>query len=99
MTGSIVLKSWHEVLALTSVTWNCDKTGLCTAAGAKSLLVKRGSRQVSEVSNDSDHEYITIHRACCASGEQLPPFIIYKGKKHVSQVDGWWSSRTTLQHQ
>ena len=60
--------------------WNCDETGLCTAAGAKSLLVKRGSRQVSEVSSGSDHEYITIHCAGCASGEQLPPFILYKGK-------------------
>jgi len=26
--------------------WNCDDTGLCTAAGAKSLLVKRGSKRV-----------------------------------------------------
>ena len=26
--------------------WNCDETGLCTAAGAKTLLVKRGSKRV-----------------------------------------------------
>ena len=80
--------------------WNCDETGLCTAAGAKSLLVKRGSRQVSEVSSGSDHEYITIHCAGCASGEQLPPFILYKGKNMpVSQVDGGWSSRSIIRHQ
>ena len=60
--------------------WNCDETGLCTAAGAKSLLVKRGTKQVSEVSSGSDREYITIHCAGCASGEPLPPFILYKGK-------------------
>lgn len=60
--------------------WKCDETGLCTAAGSKTLLVKRGSRQVSEVSSGSDHEYITIHCAGCASGEPLPPFILYKGK-------------------
>ena len=35
---------------------------------------------MSEVSSGSDHEYLTIHCAGCASGEQLPPFILYKGK-------------------
>ena len=60
--------------------WNCDETGFCTAASAKTLLVRRGTKQVSEVSNGSDHEYITVHTACCASGEWLPPFILYKGK-------------------
>ena len=47
MAGLIMLKSWHEVFSLdfsdpatAQRLWNCDKTGLCTAAGAKSLLVK-----------------------------------------------------------
>ena len=41
---------------------------------------RQAREQASEVSSGSDHEYITIHCAGCASGEPLPPFILYKGK-------------------
>ena len=40
--------------------WNCDETGLCTGETAKSVIARRGVRQVSEVSSGSDHEHITV---------------------------------------
>ena len=60
--------------------WNCDETGLSTTVSSKFLLVRRGSKQVSEVSSGSGREYITVLTAGSASGELLPPFILYKGK-------------------
>ena len=65
--------------------WNCDETGLCTAVSAKSLLVRRGTKQVNAVSSGSDYEYITVQTACSASGVWLPPFILYKGKNLYQQ--------------
>ena len=33
-----------------------------------------------EVGGGSGREYTTVHVACSANGERLPPFILYKGK-------------------
>ena len=60
--------------------WNCDETGFCTSSSATKLIVKRGAKQVHEVGGGSGHEYITVQCCGSASGERLPPFILYKGK-------------------
>jgi hypothetical protein len=70
----------HLLVSEENRIWNCDETGLSTTVSSKSLLVQRGSKQVNEVSSGSGHEYITVLTAGCASGEILPPFILYKGK-------------------
>ena len=59
---------------------NSDETGLCTAASAKQIIVKKGTKQVSDVYSGSDREYITVHCAGSATGDLLPPFILYKDK-------------------
>ena len=60
--------------------WNCDKTVFCTSPAAIKLLAQRGSRTVHEIGGNSGHQYITVLCGGCASGERLPPFILYKGK-------------------
>jgi len=77
---------WLQWSATTPHLGNCDETGLYTAAGAKSLLVKWGSKEVSEVSGGSDRVYFTIHCAGCASEETLPPLTLHKGKNMYH----WW---------
>ena len=60
--------------------WNCDETAFCTAVSAQKILCKRGSRDVHETGGGSGREHITVHCCCSASGERLPPYILYKGK-------------------
>ena len=60
--------------------WNCDETAFCTSPVATKLLARRGSRVVHEIGGDSGHQYVTVHCCGSASGERLPPFILYKGK-------------------
>ena len=60
--------------------WNCDETAFCTSATSRKLLCKRGAKALHEVGSGSGREHITVHVSCSASGECLPPFILYKGK-------------------
>ena len=66
--------------SVASRLWNCDETAFCTSPAAIKLLAQRGSRTVHEIGGDSGHQYITVLCGGCASGERLPPFILYKGK-------------------
>ena len=59
--------------------WNCDESAFCTTAASQSLLVRRGAKLVSEVSAGSGREYFTVQCVGSATGELLPPFILYKG--------------------
>ena len=40
--------------------WNCDETGFCTAIATKSVLAKRGSKNIHETLGGSGREYITV---------------------------------------
>ena len=60
--------------------WNCDETAFSMSATSSKLLCKKGVRTLHEVGGGSGREYTTVHVCCCASGEKLPPFILYKGK-------------------
>ena len=60
--------------------WNCDETAFCTSPVSTTILARRGSRAVHEVGGGSGRQYFTVHCGGSASGERLPPFILYKGK-------------------
>ena len=60
--------------------WNCDETAFCMSVSASKLLVRKGTKMVHEVGGGSGREYTTVHCAGSATGERLPPFILYKGK-------------------
>lgn len=70
----------YDPLFMKNRLWNCDETAFSTCPTSTRILAKRGSRAVHEIGGDSGHQYITVHCCGSASGELLPPFILYKGK-------------------
>ena len=60
--------------------WNCDETAFSNCVSATKLLARRGCRNVHEIGGGSGRFYITVHCGGSASGEKLPPFVLYKGK-------------------
>lgn len=40
--------------------WNCDETGFCTAVASKSVLCRRGAKQVHETAGGSGRDFITL---------------------------------------
>ena len=67
--------------------WNCDETGICTSVSARRVLVKRGTRGVSEVGCGSGREHITTLFCGSAVGERLPPYVVYK----AATIDYGWT--------
>ena len=60
--------------------WNCDETAFATDTASKKILARRGAKQVHEVGGGSGREHITVLGCGSASGERLPPYVVYKGK-------------------
>ena len=60
--------------------WNCDETAFATDVASKRILARRGEKNVHETGGGSGREYITVLGCGCASGERLPPYIVYRGK-------------------
>ena len=73
--------------AIVKRLWNCDETAFSTSASASKAFARRNAKAVHKVGGGSGHECITVHCAGSASGERLPPFILYKGKT-CTKVDG-----------
>ena len=60
--------------------WNCDETAFATDVASKRVLARRGERNVHETGGGSGREYITVLGCGSASGECLPPYVLYKEK-------------------
>ena len=60
--------------------WNCDETAFATDTASNKILARRGAKQVHEVGGGSGREHITVLGCGSASGERLPPYVVYKGK-------------------
>ena len=44
--------------------WNCDETGFCTAVASKSVLARRGAKEVHETAGGSGRDFITVLGMC-----------------------------------
>ena len=87
--------------------FNYDETNVTDDPGSKKVLVPRGARRIERV---QEHSKMAISIMVCgsASGELLPPFVIYKaqncyenwtkngptGTKYDVSKSGWFDSRT-----
>ena len=60
--------------------WNCDETAFATDVASRKILARKGEKNVHETGGGSGREYITVLGCGSASGERLPPYIVYKGK-------------------
>ena len=75
-----LIKRGRAVKDLSNRMWNCDETAFCTSATSKTVIAKRGCRDVHETGGGSGREYVTVLGAGSASGVRLPPYILYKAK-------------------
>ena len=75
-----LIKRGRAVKDLSNRMWNCDETAFCTSATSKTVIAKRGCRDVYETGGGSGTEYVTVLGAGSASGVRLPPYILYKAK-------------------
>ena len=67
---------------------NCDETGIRTSVAARKVIVKKGTRVVSEVGCGSGKEHITTFSCGSAVGERLPPYVVFKAEN----IDGNWTT-------
>ncbi|KAI0998539.1 hypothetical protein K3495_g9656 [Podosphaera aphanis] len=74
-------------------THNFDETGF-QIGGIGSMKVVTGSerRYRSQLVQSGDREWVTVIQGICAAGYAIPPFIIYKGRVHISA----WYEETAI---
>lgn len=59
--------------------YNADESGLQMAVRAGKVLSKKGARSVVQTSNVERGETVTVLACCNASGNFVPPFVVFKG--------------------
>ena len=61
--------------------YNVDEVGFPLSGRPTSVLVKKGMKSPQCIIPGSGRENITVQVACSASGELLPPYIVYSGQR------------------
>jgi hypothetical protein len=60
--------------------WNVDETGMSTNQDAKSCFFKKGTKEAYILCSTAGKTMYTVAKCSSASGEVLPPLVIYKAK-------------------
>lgn len=60
--------------------WNIDETGITTVHTPKRVIACKGAKQVSKVTSGERGELVTVCAAISASGNHIPPFMIFPRK-------------------
>ena len=64
---------------------NFDKTGFQMGViGSTKVVTVTERRARPELVQPGDREWVTVIQSICAAGYATPPFIIYKGRVHIS---------------
>ena len=68
--------------------WNCDESGfrVCGCHSKARVLAKKGTKTISDVSEGSDKEQISVLFCGSAIGQVVPPYIVYKS---AELTDSW----------
>ena len=61
--------------------FNVDEVGFPLSGRATSVLVKKGMKSPQSLIPGSGRDNITVQVCCSASGELLPPYVIYSGQR------------------
>ena len=64
-----------------SQIYNADESFVCLSGGPSTVLAKRGCKAPQRIIGGSGRENITVHCCFSASGQYVPPYIVYAGKK------------------
>ena len=74
---------------------NFDETGFQMGVASSSKVVTGSERRARpELVQPGDREWVTVIESICAAGYATPPFIIYKGRVHISA----WYEETDIPH-
>lgn len=104
-----VLLTNHSFTATT--VWNMDESGITNVAKPCKVLSTKGKRQVSKITSAERGSTVTVVYAMSASGQYLPPMMIFPRKRMVPALmngapagaigacssNGWTDSRLFLQ--
>jgi hypothetical protein len=69
------------ILTKAQSIYNADESGLQLHSKAGKVLAAKGERSVLQVTNSERGENVTVLACCSASGNFIPPFIVFKGKR------------------
>lgn len=92
----VVIGDWFRLVANTKAkygitdgdTYNFDETGFQMGViGTMKVVTGSERRSRPDLVQPGDREWVTVIQGISATGYALPPFIIYKGKNHLS---GWY---------
>jgi hypothetical protein len=92
----VVISNWFQLIANTKAkygiidedTYNFDETGFQMGViGSMKVVTGSERRSRPDLFQPGNREWVTVIQGISASGYALPPFIIYKGKNHLS---GWY---------
>jgi hypothetical protein len=72
---------------------NFDETGFQMGViGSMKVVTGAERRARPELVQPGDREWVTVVQSICAAGYATPPFIIYKGRVHISA----WYEETSI---
>jgi hypothetical protein len=98
-----IIGAWFELVEDTKAKYgiqdedmhNFDETGFQMGViGAMKVVTGSERRTRPELIQLGDREWVTVIQSICANSEATPPFIIYKGRVHISA----WYEETDIPH-
>ena len=96
-----VISAWFELVQDTKVKYgvldddihNFDETGFQMGIiGSMKVVTGSERRTRPQLVQPGDREWVTVIQSICAAGYAIPPFIIYKGRVHISA----WYQETNI---
>jgi hypothetical protein len=88
-----VIYAWLKLVADTKVKYgvhdddvhNFDETGFQMGViGSIKVVTGSERRKRPTLVQPGNREWVTVIQSICAAGYAIPPFIIYKGRVHIS---------------
>ena len=98
-----IISAWFKLVEDTKAEYgihnddvhNFDETGFQMGVASSSKVVTGSERRARpELVQPGDREWVTVIQSICAAGYAIPPFIIYKGRVHISA----WYEETEIPH-
>ena len=116
--NSEVLNCWFNAILYPKLTelnlldspdsiYNVDEVGFPLSDGPRFVLARRGDKTLQSLLGGSGRENIMVQVCGSATGEILPPYIVYKrmhdttrggqkGARYTVSVNGWMTTDTFL---
>jgi hypothetical protein len=98
-----IIGAWFELVEDTKAKYgiqdedihNLDETGFqMSIIGSMKVVTGSERRTRPELVQPGDREWVTVIQSICATGDAIPPFIIYKGCVHISA----WYEEADIPH-